>query len=203
MIDFLNADISSISDKGRYGAQVTSIMELLINRHTIRNYDQQYSIPRDVIDRIMEAVRLSPTASSIQDVDFLVCMNREVNQRAADAQMREFDEATRAHLASREKNFKVKNVLTCDASAEVIIYRNERSGRFVEVHAGLAAMAICVAAKDYGLDTMCHVVMCGEGAESVYGIPNGASIVAVAIGKALPDAHISARCYNNKITVLE
>lgn len=179
------------------------IMELLINRHTIRNYDPEYSIPREVIDKIMDAVRLSPTASSIQDVDFLVCMNREINQRAADAQMKLFDEGTRAHLASREKNFKVRNVLTCDASAEVIVYRNERAGQFAQVHAGIAAMAICIAAKDYGLDTMCHVVMCGEGAESVYGIPNGTSIVAVAIGKALPDAHISARCYNNRVTVLE
>ncbi|OHT06726.1 nitroreductase family protein [Tritrichomonas foetus] len=180
-----------------------STIDLLMNRHTIRNYDASYEIPKDAVEKIMEAVRLSPTAFTVQDVDFIVCTDRKKNQEATDAQLKIFDEKTQGVFESRKKNFKVSNVITCDASAEVIIFKNERASEpNCYIHAGIAAMAICVAVKDYGLDTMCHTAMVGPGAASVYGIDPEKMIMAVAIGKARPDAHISARQYNNKINYL-
>ena len=186
-------------------AATPGILKLLLDRHTIRNYDPTYAIPKEQIEQIFEAVRHSPTAFTCQDVDFMICLNRETNQKAADAQLAQFPDQMRDGLLERKEKFKVSNVITCDASAEVIIYKNERAQNenYSRIHAGIAAMAICVAAKEFGLDTMCHIVMVGNGAEEVYGIPKDSALMAVAIGKALPDAHVSARGFQNKITILE
>ena len=86
----------------------------------------------------------------------------------------------------------------------MIIYKNERArDRSVAINAGIAAMAICCAAKEFGLDTMCHILMTGPGCEKVYGLPEGSSLLAVAIGKAKPDAHIGERKQLNKVTYVE
>ena len=181
-----------------------SICDVLLHRRTVRNFDPEYVIPKEQLTKIMEAARVSPSAYGVQDLDFLVCTNRAKNQEAADAALKAFPEETRQHLLARRDSFKVTNVLTCDASAEVIIYKNERAtGPFVSIHAGLAAMAICAAAKDFGLDTMCHVVMIGNGPEEVYGLPKDSSVVAVAIGKARNDAHAGERTIQNKVTYIE
>ena len=181
-----------------------SVLELLNNRHTIRNYDPNFQIPEDVLHKIFEAARISPTAFGSQDVDFLVCTNREKNQQAADEQLKILPKDVVSQLLERKEKFNVTNVLTCDASAEVIIYHNERGHNdSTPLHAGLAAMAICACAKEFGLDTMCHSVMAGEGSEKVYGLPKGSAILAVAIGKALPNAHISQREIKNKVTYIK
>ena len=179
------------------------ICDVLLNRRTIRNYDPDYVIPKEQLTKIMEAVRVSPTSYGIQDLDFLVCTNKQKNQEAADAALAGLDEGVRQHLLSRRETFKVSNVITCDASAEVIIYRNERAKDSADLHAGIATMAICCAAKEFGLDTMCHAVMVGKGCEKVYGLPEGSSIMAVAIGKAKPDAHLPERKQLNKVTYIE
>ena len=178
-------------------------IQALETRHTIRNFDDNYVIPKETLEKIMEAVRVSPTAYGIQDIDFLVCTDKKKNQEAADAQLKLFEEGIRKHLEGRKEQFKVKNVLTCDCSAEVILYKNERgSEQNSYIHAGIAAMAICVAAKSFGLDTMVHQVMVGPGAAGVYGLDPKSLIVAVAIGKARPDAHIGKREIQNKITYI-
>ncbi|OHT17373.1 nitroreductase family protein [Tritrichomonas foetus] len=181
-----------------------SVLELLNNRHTIRNFDPAYEVDKEVLKKIVECARIAPSAYSVQDVDFLVCTNRAKNQEAADAQISALPADVAAHLNSRKESFGVTNVLTCDASAEIVLYHNERGHKDnTPIHAGLAAMSICACAREFGLETMCHAVMCGPGAEKVYGIPEGSSIIAVAVGRALPNAHISTRQYNNKVTYIE
>ncbi|OHT14365.1 nitroreductase family protein [Tritrichomonas foetus] len=181
-----------------------SVLELLNNRYTIRNYDPKYVIPKDVLQKIIECARIAPTAFTIQDVDFLVCTNRAKNQTACDEQLKYFPPEVASNISSRKEKFGVSNVMTCDASAEIILYHNERGHtKNTPIHAGLAAMSICACAREFGLETMCHLLMCGPGAEKVYGIPEGSSILAVAIGRALPNAHKSERKHNNNVTYIE
>ena len=101
-----------------------SVCDILKNRRTIRNYDPDYVIPKEQLTKIMDAVRLSPTAFGVQDLDFLVCTNKKKNQEAADATVANLDENIQKQLLERAEKFKVTNVVTCDASAEVIIYKN-------------------------------------------------------------------------------
>jgi nitroreductase len=181
---------------------VAMTLQLLLDRHTIRNYDPAFVIPQDQLTQILESARIAPTAYTIQDIDFLVCTNPEKNLEAAQAQLALFPAENRAALESRKDRFHVANVITCDASAEVILYGNERKSANTPIHAGIAGMSIMVAASLFGLDTMAHQAMVGKGAEKVYGIPEGTSVLAIAIGKKRPDAFIAPRQYNNKVTYL-
>lgn len=178
-------------------------LNALLNRHTIRNYDQSYQVPEDVLNKIIEAARISPTAYGIQDVDYVVCSNKATNQKAADAALAGLPEANRNALLERKKKLGVTNVITCDAPVEIILYANERKGPLCDVHAGITAMSIMVAAKEFDLDTMPHVAMISKGADEVYGIPPGSSIVAVALGLKKPDAYIPSRTENQKVTFLK
>jgi nitroreductase len=178
-------------------------LSVLLNRYTIRNYDPSFVIPQDQLQQILESARIAPTAYSVQDVDFLVCTNREKNLAAAKAQLALFPPDNRAALESRKDRFRVTNVITCDASAEVILYGNERRSANTPIHAGIAGMSIMAAASLFGLDTMAHQAMVGAGAEKVYGIPEGTSVLAIAIGKKRADAVTTPRQYNNKVTYLK
>jgi nitroreductase len=183
----------------------TPILDVLNNRHTIRNYDPTYVVPTEQVQKILEAAKIAPSAFSVQDVDFLAVANRQKNQEATDAQMAEMPEPHKSALGARKEKFHVTNVITGDASVEIILSANERSqgNPLTPIHAGIAAMSICVAAKDFGLDTMCHVAMIGPAAEKVYGLPPGSAIVAVALGKALPNAFTAPRADLAKITIVE
>jgi nitroreductase len=178
-------------------------LQKLLDRHTIRNYDPTFVIPEDQLTQIIESARIAPTAYTVQDIDFLVCTNRATNQAATDAQLATFPPENRAALESRVEKFKVTNVITCDAYAEVILYGNERKSANTPIHAGIIGFAIIAAASEFGLDTMAHQAMIGKGAEKVYGIPEGTSVLAIAIGKRRPDAYMAPRQYNNKVTYIK
>lgn len=178
-------------------------LSALQSRHTIRNYVPDFVIPEEQLKTIIETARIAPTAYTVQDVNFLVCSNKKKNQEATDARIAEMDEQTQGIFEGRKAKMGVTNVITCDASVEVIIFANEKKTENAQIHAGIAAMSIMIAAKEFGLDTMPHVAMVGTGSEEVYGIPKGTSIVAVAIGKAKPDAYISKRQYNNQAIYLQ
>ncbi|HLP71368.1 MAG TPA: nitroreductase family protein [Bacteroidales bacterium] len=46
--------------------------ELIRNRESIRNYDPDRPVPKEILERILEAGRLAPTACNIQPFRFLV-----------------------------------------------------------------------------------------------------------------------------------
>ena len=49
----------------------------LERRRTIRNYDPNWQIPKDQMDKIMNAAQLSPTACNFQGQDYIVVTNKE------------------------------------------------------------------------------------------------------------------------------
>ena len=52
-------------------------LEALEKRRTIRNYDPDWKIPKEQLDKIMHAAVISPTACDFQGQDFLVVTNKE------------------------------------------------------------------------------------------------------------------------------
>lgn len=178
-------------------------MNILLERHTIRNYDPNYVIPKDQLDKILEAARISPSYMGMQDVDFIVVNSRSKLQEITDAAVSTWDEQLKAHIMSRKENFNVNNVISCDAPTVVFLVKNSHLSPKVDVDGGIAAMSICVAAADMGLATMCMILPICEPVAKIIGTELDKMIVCVAIGKARPDAHITKHKYENAIRYIE
>lgn len=178
-------------------------MNILHERHTIRNYDPNYEIPKEQLESIIETARISPSYMGMQDVDFIVVSNRAKLQEITDAAASTWDEQMRAHILPRKQNFNVQNVISCDASAVVFLVKNDNPSPKVDVDGGIAAMSICVAAADLGLSTMCMVLPICEPVAKIIGTELNKMIVCIAIGKAKADAHITKRKYNNTVRYIE
>lgn len=178
-------------------------MNILQERHTIRNYDPNYIIPKEQLEGIIETARIAPSYMGMQDVNFIVVNNRKKLQEITDAAATTWDDQTRAHVMSRKQTFNVQNVISCDASAVVFIVKNDNPSPKVDVDGGIAAMSICVAATGLGLSTMCMVLPICEPVAKIIGTELNKMIICVAIGKAKPDAHITKRCHNNTVHYIE
>lgn len=64
--------------------------ELIKTRESIRNYDPDKPVPGDVLNRILEAGRLAPSACNIQPWRFLVISSREMLSKIRDCYDREW-----------------------------------------------------------------------------------------------------------------
>ena len=63
------------------------------------------------------------------------------------------DNEFKKHFLERRVRHGIKNVVTCDAPFFVIIVKNERADKdWVKVDAGIASMAIMIAAQNYGIE---------------------------------------------------
>ena len=180
-----------------------AVYQALLNRHTIRNYDPSYIIPKDILEKIAKVVQISPNSMAVQGVDAYVVTNKDKLQQITDSINACLPKEVVDHLNARKKTFKVSNVVTCDASAVVYLVKNERSNQDCKIDAGVAAHAVCMAAANFGLDTMCHSVCASPGTAKVLGLPDDAVLMGVAIGKRRPDAFIPDRQNLNKITFIE
>ena len=54
-----------------------SALEAIERRRSIRQYDQNYQIPQDILEKIMHAAQTAPTAWDYQGHDFIVITNKE------------------------------------------------------------------------------------------------------------------------------
>jgi len=64
--------------------------DLIKTRESIRNYDPEKPVPADVLDRILDAGRLAPSACNIQPWRFLVISSREMLSKVRDCYDREW-----------------------------------------------------------------------------------------------------------------
>lgn len=178
-------------------------MEILHNRHTVRNYDPNYEIPKEQLESILDAARVAPSYMNMQDIDFIVVNNRKTLQKITDAAESSWDEGIKGHILSMKEQFKVENVLTCDAPTVVFLVKNNNPSPKVDVDGGLVAMSICVAAADVGLSTMVMALPICEPVAKIIGTELEKMVICVAIGKARPDAHVTKRTRNNVIRYIE
>lgn len=159
----------------------------LLHRRTVRDYEPDQVIPKDVLEKIVKAALWSPTGMNVQDIDLVVVTNRA-----------KLDEVTKTALANwppkfvemfeqRKKDLGVKNVWTCDAPCVIFLVKNARENPlFNSIDNGIMTMSIMVAAQEFGLESMaCGSILWGEPAnvEKVLGIEAGKLVMAVAIGK--------------------
>jgi len=55
--------------------------DLILSRESIRNYDPDSPVPKEILERILNAGRLAPSASNIQPWKFLVISSNEVLEK--------------------------------------------------------------------------------------------------------------------------
>ena len=171
-------------------------LAVMEERRTIRQYEKDYVIPKDVLEKIANAGLHAPTAVNYQEHDLLFITDKAKLDKIGDVAMKEWPENYRKMFESRKAELGVANVVTCDASCVVFLVKNERyNDLFGQIDAGIVLMAMMVAAKDLGLDTMCLgcFLWGAEPVEQVIGIPKGSMGMALAIGKKRADAKVGEK----------
>lgn len=181
-------------------------MEILEGRRTIREFEDQ-PIPKEDIEKIVHACRISPTARHLQPADILVVTNKEKIDEACNVSVSSWPEEDQKRWAARKELYGVKNVLSCDAPCMIFIHLNERAtGNFPMIDVGILSMSIMVAARDLGYETMCvGAIVWGnkEGVEKVLGIPEGKLVMSLAIGKARKEQHLNQREDHMQVRYIE
>ena len=103
-------------------------LEALEKRRTIRNYDPDWQIPKEQMEKIMNAAQISPTACNYQGQDYIVVTNKEKLAQLEKIVMECLPEDNfKKHFVARKERHGVNNVVTCDAPCVVLIVKNERA----------------------------------------------------------------------------
>ena len=85
----------------------------LERRRTIRNYDPNWQIPKDQMDKIMNAAQLSPTACNFQGQDYIVVTNKEKLAKLEKIIIDSLPEDNfKKHFVERKERHGVNNVVT-------------------------------------------------------------------------------------------
>ena len=89
----------------------------------------------------------------------------------------------------------------------IFLVKNERSNAlFSQLDAGIVLMAMMIATKDLGYDSMClGCLLWGkpESVEEVLGLSKGQMTMALAVGKAVPNAYVEPKEIIAKTTYIE
>ena len=184
-------------------------LEALEKRRTIRNYDPDWKIPKEQLDKIMHAAVISPTAFDFRGQDFLVVTNKEKLAKLEEAVIGSLpDDDFKKHFVERKERHGVNNVVTCDAPIVVLIYKNERANEdWVKIDVGIASMSIMMAAQNFGIESMCLGVVATkdtqEKCEELFGLKKGSLLLGVALGKPKGKSELRERVTKCKVSYLE
>lgn len=181
--------------------------QALDGRRTVRQYQADYSIPKNVLQKIVDVVLKSPTGCDIQDIDLVVVTKKDVLSKLEKTALPSWPQDFQNDFNKRKSKLGVTNVITCDAPCVIFLVKNERADpTFTQIDTGIVSMAIMVAARDAGLETMClGSLLWGDKSktEELIGIGKGKLAMAVAIGKARSDHQEGPKKVIAKATFIE
>jgi nitroreductase len=179
----------------------------LLKRRTIRQYEPDYVIPKDVLEKIVNATLVSPTANNRQGIDLVVVTKKPLIETLSNTIRETWPQQLKEGFASRPATYGITNVVTGDAPVVIFLVKNERADeKFVGIDTGIITQSILVAAQEFGLDTMClGVFLWGqpEKVEALLNVPKGSLAMAVALGKAKPNPKVNERVVLAKATYIE
>ena len=167
----------------------------LERRRTIRNYDPNWQIPKDQMDKIMNAAQLSPTACNFQGQDYIIIDSLP-------------EDNFKKHFVERKERHGVNNVVTCDAPCVVLIVKNERANEdWIKIDAGIACMSIIMAAQNFGIESMCLGVVAmkctQDKCEELFGLKKGSLLLGVALGKPKGELKLHEKDIKSKVSYVE
>ena len=178
----------------------------LERRRTIRNYDPDWQIPKDQMDKIMNAAQLSPTACNFQGQDYIVVTNKEKLAKLEKIVIDSLPEDKfKKHFVERKERHGVNNVVTCDAPCVVLIVKNERANEdWIKIDAGIACMSIIMAAQNFGIESMCLGVVAmnctQDKCEELFGLKKGSLLLGVALGKPKGELKLHEKDIKSKVS---
>lgn len=147
--------------------------ELVKNRQSTRAFDTERVVDREVISRILEAARLSPSACNAQPWHFVVVDEPELKNNIADA------------TASRILNM---NHFTKQAPVHIIVVEEKvnlsssfgglvKNKQFAFLDIGIAAAHICLAAQAEGLGSCILGWFAEDKVKKLLNIPDNRRVV--------------------------
>jgi nitroreductase len=181
------------------------VFEAIERRRAIKNFDPNYTIPRQEIDKILSAAILSPTSYNIQNWRFVVITDKETKakMRAASWNQAQVSDASVvivlcADLLAWKKDparyWKNAPKSAQDYLVPAIIEAYEGNEQFQRDEAirscGMAAQTIMLAAKAMNYDSCPMIGFVPEEVAKIINLPSDHMIVMmVVIGKALKPAN--------------
>ena len=118
--------------------------------------------------------------------------------------LKEFPEDIRQKFLERRKQYGVKNVITCDAPVVILLIRNERKEKFVDVDGGIAAMSIIMAAQHFNIESMClGIITRFPKVEEILGLEKNSLILGVALGKIKGEPIVKEKTIKSKISYMD
>lgn len=64
--------------------------QVIKKRRSVRSFDLEKDVPRDLIEKIIKAAKMAPSAGGIYPVDFIIVRNQETKIRLADAALSQY-----------------------------------------------------------------------------------------------------------------
>lgn len=123
--------------------------ELVKHRQSTRAFDTSRTVDREIIERILEAARLAPSACNAQPWHFIVVDEPELKDKVADAAsarllgMNHFTKQAPVHIVVVEEKVNLSSGI-----GGII-----KDKQFAFLDIGIAAAHICLAAESEGLGT--------------------------------------------------
>lgn len=170
--------------------------ELVQNRQSTRAFDIERSVDREIITRILEAARLSPSACNAQPWHFIVVDEPDLKNEVADA------------TASRILNM---NHFTKQAPVHIIVVEEKvnlsssfgglvKNKQFSFLDIGIAAAHICLAAQAEGLGSCILGWFAEDKVKKLLSIPDNRRVVLdIVIGYPAQDLRVKKRKPMNEI----
>lgn len=123
--------------------------ELVKHRQSTRAFDTSRTVDREIIERILEAARLAPSACNAQPWHFIVVDEPELKDKVADAAsarllgMNHFTKQAPVHIVVVEEKVNLSSGI-----GGII-----KDKQFAFLDIGIAAAHLCLAAESEGLGT--------------------------------------------------
>ena len=98
----------------------------------------------------------------------------------------------------------MKNVITCDAPIVILLIRNGRKEKFVDVDGGIAAMSIIMAAQHFNIESMClGIITRFPKVEEILGLQKDSLILGIALGKMKGEPVLKEKVIKSKISYMD
>lgn len=155
---------------------------MMATRRSCRAY-QETPVPREMLLKIVEAGRLTPSGCNAQPWKFIVVDEPQAKERLCDALVVE-----NGHTGCPWRKEVPAFIVLCEVEAKVmpaVISHYKTTQRFAQGDIGAAAMNMCHQAMELGLATCLLGINDQEKMERYFGIPSGTEVrLILAVGYA-------------------
>lgn len=149
-------------------------MEIIKGRRSIRKYEDR-SIPEDVLDTVLEAVRWTPSWANTQCWEVIVVKDSAMKQR--------LQETLPAGNPARKAIVDAPVIVAlCGKLKSSGYYKGQASTKFGDwfmFDLGIATQNLCLAAHHLNLGTVIVGLMDHDRANAILGVPEGYEVVAL------------------------